>query len=183
MSQDPQWIADKKYNGSRVELHALPAGPDGQGKFLFYNRHGQPMRYTPNPEMAQALAKLPLPDGYCLFDGELRHNKVAGVRHRMVLFDVFIWDGELQTEKTFRDRRLLLEYLTPRGTAEEDRPITFPSWFHEDFERVFTMVTMDPEIEGPVMKYLNGKLAIRRTGPVESNWMWKVRKASGRYRF
>jgi ATP-dependent DNA ligase len=42
LSQDPNWVAEPKYNGSRLQLHYL------DGAWQFWNRHGQPMDYRPS---------------------------------------------------------------------------------------------------------------------------------------
>lgn len=83
LSEDPRWVAEPKYNGSRLQLHFI------NGVWEFWNRHEQPMDYEPSREVQEALAGLKI-RGYWLFDGELRHNKTRGVRHKIVLYDVFI---------------------------------------------------------------------------------------------
>ena len=179
LSKDPQWIAEKKFNGSRLQFNVVCANNGDPQHFTFMNRHGLHLAYVPDDVMRKALQKLPWPAGYCLLDGELRHNKVVGVRHKIVFYDVFVWDGELLTDKDFLFRRNLLYKLLPYPNG----PLSLPEWFNGDLYAAFKDVTKDPEIEGLVIKNINGKLNLGRNAGRDSAWMWKVRKESGRYRF
>jgi len=172
LSSDIHWVAEPKYNGSRLQLHYL------NGEWQFWNRHEQLMDYTPNEEVREALAGLKL-EGYWLFDGELRHNKTKGVRHKIVLYDVFRAGGTLLLGAVFRDRRELLELLPLRRGGV----VSLAPQYRENFYEIFRAAIQDEEIEGLVLKNLWGQLNLGRGRAVESNWMWKVRKPSGRYHF
>ena len=177
LSADPAWIAEPKYNGKRLELHRLPSGI-----WLFYNRHGEVMDYTPSAEVTAALAALPLEPGkYYLFDGELRDRKVKGVRDMIVLYDVFIFADELLAGTTFKDRRHILATLQKRGGFYECLSIA-PQFSH-NFREVYDDLTPNPEIEGLVMKNLGGKLDLGRKRAANSTWMMKARKPSNSYHF
>lgn len=171
LDRNPDWVAEKKYNGSRLQLHCENGG------FQFWDRHGDQLCYEPSVEILQALGDA-VPKTYCLFDGELRHNKVPGIKHKIVLYDVFIFKNEILVGKPFRYRRALLESIAevngdPLGVIEQ-----FPGNFREIFH-----ANGDPEIEGLVMKNKAGVLNLSRTSAIESKWMYKVRKPSGRYHF
>jgi len=140
------------------------------------------MNYTPSQEVQEALDGLRLA-GYWLFDGELRHNKVKGVRHRVVLYDVFIADGSLLLGAPFRDRRGLLEVLFHYCGPDDGFALDLAPQYDTGFREVFTRVIQDEELEGLVIKNLAGKLNLGRNRAVDSAWMWKVRKPSGRYNF
>jgi len=174
LSADPKWIAEPKFNGSRLQLHFL------DGAFQFWNRHEQPMAYTPVPEVKGALAGLNL-KGYWLFDGELRHNKTKGVRHKIVFYDVFIADGILLLGTTFRDRRGILETLLHYNG--DYNLLSLSAQYPGGFRQVFGELIKDEELEGLVIKNLQGQLQLGRGRAVESKWMWKARKPSGRYHF
>ncbi len=177
LSEDPAWIAEPKYNGSRLELHRLPSG-----NWQFWNRHGEKFNYSPSPEVVAALAALPLLEGkYYLFDGELRHNKTKGVRQKIVLYDCFILTDELLTGVTFEDRHHILATLQNRGGFYE--ALSMAPQYSFNFREVFDELTPDPEIEGLVMKRLDGKLNLGRTRAANSTWMMKVRKPSNSYHF
>lgn len=93
LSNKPEWVAEMKYNEKRLQLHCL------DGDFQFWNRHEALLNYNPTP---QIISKLP-PKGYYLFDGGLRDRKAIGVRDKVLIFDVFVWNGQLQLGKTFRE--------------------------------------------------------------------------------
>jgi len=174
LSRDPNWVAEPKYNGSRLQLHLV------NGAWQFWNRHEQPMAYTPSREVLDALAGLNL-EGYWLFDGELRHKKTRGISHKIVLYDVFIRQGELLLGQPFGDRRSLLETLLHyRG---DYHVLSLAPQYEENFRQVFGLLTQEEEIEGLVIKNLQGQLQLGRSRGVESRWMWKVREPSGRYQF
>lgn len=177
LSKNPSWVAEPKYNGSRLQLHHLPTG-----EWQFWNRHEQRMSYTPTPEVMQDLEGLKL-SGYWLFDGELRHNKVKGVRNRIALYDVFISGGDLLLGTTFGDRRGILEVLFHYCGPYTGDLLDLAPQYEGDFRKVFDGFLLDPEIEGLVIKSLAGKLNLGRTRAAESSWQWKVRKASNVVRF
>jgi ATP-dependent DNA ligase len=174
LSQDRDWVAESKYNGSRLQLHHANAA------WQFWNRHEELMAYAPSPDVLDALGGLNL-SGYWLFDGELRHGKTKGVRHQIVLYDVFIMEGELLLNKPFGERRGILETLL--HYLGDYHVLSLPEQYPEEFRQVFDRVTRDEEIEGLVLKNVKGRLRLGRTRAAESSWMWKVRKPSGRYQF
>ena len=173
LSAHKDWIAERKYNGTRLQLHKIG------NEFHFYGRHYDKLSYVPTPEMLAALNALNLPSGYCLFDGELRHNKTVGVKHKIMLYDIYVWDNELQSHLKFKERRQNLLNVV-QFDAE---PIGCPYEYPDSFENVYDAVINDDEIEGLVMKNGNGMLNLGRRTGAKSKWMFKVRKPSGRYKF
>ena len=134
--------------------------------------------YSPDPELSDALHGLKL-SGYKLFDGELRHNKVKGIRHKIILYDVFIWNSELLIGKPFWFRRNILKGIL-KCDAE---PLGIAKQYGSNFREIFHNVSQREEIEGLVIKSCQGKLALGRRSAIDSNWMWKVRKPNNSYRF
>jgi ATP-dependent DNA ligase len=176
LSDDPAWIAEPKKNGKRLELHRLPSG-----NWEFWNRHGEKMSYTPGPELAAALADFPLEARkYYLFDGELCHGKVKGIRHRIMLYDVFIMADHLLIGVPFKERRQILATLENYGGFHECLEIA--PQYPDNFRAVFDELITDPEIEGLVFKNLGGKLNLGRKRAANSAWMLKVRRPSNSYR-
>jgi ATP-dependent DNA ligase len=174
LSDSPDWVAERKYNGSRLELHYL------NGKFLWWNRHNQKFSFTPDKELLDILHALPL-KGYCVFDGELRNNKVTGIKQKIMLFDTLLWNGELLTTMPFSERRKILSDMVP----VDGDPVGIPYQFQTNFDSAFTEVSQDKEIEGLVMKKLSGKIGVSRKSNQDSKWMYKVRRAheGGNYKF
>lgn len=182
ISNHEDWVAEFKYNGSRLQLHCLP-----DGSFQFWDRHGGQLAYTPDDGMLELLNqwRKKLPDGYAIFDGELRHNKTIGVRHRIKLYDVFVIGGEFLADKTFKERRKILENT---GLTDMELTLSLTKQYTTDFPTIFNDIVNvfnDDELEGLVLKDLNGKLNLKRTGGTgqKSMWMYKVRRPSGRYKF
>jgi ATP-dependent DNA ligase len=173
LSDDPNCVAEKKYNGSRLELHFF------NNKFQFWNRHGVKFSFTPDKELLDALHSFHF-QGYCVFDGELRNNKVIGIKQKVMLFDTIIWDGELLNDIPFFERRKLISMIPIDGD-----PVGQPVQYKKNFPIVFEKVIKDKEIEGLVMKKLAGKLGVSRKSNQDSKWMYKVRRPheGGNYKF
>lgn len=171
-NQSEDWFAEKKYNGSRLLLHYI------NEKFEFWNRHSDKFNFQPNEELQKALSTLKL-NGYCLFDGELRNNKVIGVKQKVVLFDVIIWEGEL-LRIPFSQRRKILESLR---LPIEGEPLGIIQQHKIDFNQLFDEVVSDKEIEGLVLKNQNGRLKVDRKSSRNSSWMLKIRRPSKNYKF
>jgi ATP-dependent DNA ligase len=171
-NQSNDWMAEKKYNGGRLLLHYV------DGQFQFWNRHSAKFNFQPNEELQKALSNLKL-NRYCLFDGELRNNKVIGVKQKVILFDIIIWEGEL-LRIPFSQRRKLLESLQ---LPIEGEPLGIVKQHKVDFNQLFEEVIKDEEIEGLVLKNLNGKLKVDRKSGQDSSWMLKIRRPSKNYKF
>lgn len=177
LSNDPDWIAEPKYNGQRCPLWII------DGKVEFWGRHGKLLKYNedPDPEMVAILTKK-FPKGVFLFDAELRHNKVKGIRNKLVIWDVFIWRGEFLNKQQYWSRRAMLEI---KFEFIDNDTVTLIEQHSTDFKKHFAVYANDPtdEFEGLVLKNVHGKINLGRTSASDSNWMWKVRKPSGRYKF
>lgn len=176
LSDDPNWVAELKYNGQKLELHII------DGEVMFYSRHGDLLKYhfDPSPEIVDYFKKK-FPKGYYLFSGELRHNKFKGIQHKVVLWDVFIYNNQFLYKEPYWARRALLEKHFLKGNY---RVVSLIRQYKTDFRKVFEMANPEVnEFEGIVMKNLQGKVAVgRRTSP-DSKWQFKIRKKTGRHKF
>ncbi len=174
MSNDDNWVAEKKYNGQRCCLWII------DGKVEFWGRHGKLLKYNdyPHPEIVEYLIKK-FPKGVFLFDSELRHNKTVGVRDKLVIWDVFIFRDELLNKLQYWSRRAV---IVTRLDDNNDR-VSLIKQYKTGFRSLYDAVIADDEIEGLVIKNMHGKLNIGRASASDSNWMFKVRKPSGRYAF
>lgn len=171
MSQNDNWIAEPKYNGSRLQLHLQNGKPE------FWSRHGEKLAYQPTDEILDKIKRLFPQKGYYLFDGELLHNKVVGVRNKIIIYDVYIKNNELLIGTPFRERRQFLEsFLIPQ--------IGIPLQYKTDFKTIFNMIVAESEeFEGLVMKNQKGQLDLGRSSGQKSKWMKKVRRHSNSYNF
>lgn len=177
LSNDPNYFAEPKYNGTRLQLHRLTSGD-----WLFYGRHGELLAYQPSTEVVKALNQLPL-KGYWLFDGELRHGKTAGVMHRIILFDVFVASGFLLLGIPFKERRGTLEIIFHYADLDSGYHLDMAPQYESNFDTLFNNLTTEDEIEGLVIKDQRGILNLGRTSAQDSTWLFKVRKPTGRWRF
>ena len=187
MSNDPYYVAELKYNGSRCQLHFF------NGNAEFWDRHGKKLDYDSNPLYSEGrkaivddLKKLVGNKGYFLFDCELRHNK-AGVQNKIVIYDIHVYDGELLIEKKFVERRALLMTIFRLANHDNGKsPVSLITQYYDGFRKLFDECknTDNPdEIEGIVIKDLRGNLQLGRTSSSNSLWMFKVRHATGRHRY
>jgi ATP-dependent DNA ligase len=175
MSENPDYVGEIKFNGIRLVLHVI------DGKPQFWGRHGEILTYKPSDTvLGEIREKIPT-EGYYIFDGELRHNKVPGVRDKIVLWDVLAWAGRT-TRSAYTVRRELLKSLN-LDTSLDSTLILIEQCegnFKETFDR---LITESDEFEGIVMKNLKGKLNLGRTGAKNSQWMFKIRRTTGRHRY
>ena len=175
MSENPDYVGEIKFNGQRLVLHVIDGEPQ------FWGRHGDILTYKPSESVLSAIKeKIPC-EGYYIFDGELRHNKVPGVRDKIVLWDVFAWAGRT-TRSSYAVRREFLKSLN-LDTDMDSTLILIEQCecnFKETFDR---LITESDEFEGIVMKNLKGVLNLGRTGAKNSDWMFKIRRTTGRHRY
>jgi ATP-dependent DNA ligase len=164
LSKKRDVVAEKKYNGIRLQLHSMP-----DGSFQFWNRHNVRLQYLPSQELSEAMGQLGL-EGYNVLDGELRHGKVKGIEHKIVLFDIFVFQNQLLEDKPFCYRRVLLKKLIYADNFE------LAQQYRDNFRSIFEFVTREPEIEGLVLKNTTGSLDLGLKSGVLSKWMWKVRR-------
>lgn len=173
LNDDPNVVAELKYNGNNLVLHRFE-----DGRFEFWNRHGSKFNYEPSKEVLRDLQSLSW-SGYSVVNGELRHNKVKGVRHHIVLWDMFISNGISLKLLQFRERRSELEKLFISKTET----VTLTELYINNFKKVFDLYTIQPEIEGLVMKKLDAKLELGYASSPTVKYMFKVRKSNGSYKF
>ena len=181
LSNDPNFVGEPKYNGSRLELHIL------NGDIQYWTRHGEKFKmFDGHPDIEEGLSQFSK-DSYFLFDAELRHNKVIGVRNKLVIFDCFIYDGLFLNHKTFGERRKLLE--NNFNDCNDNKPVSLINQYKTDFRKIFEIYTQgydghnSDEFEGLVIKDLTKKFNLGRKSNHKSEWMFKMRKESNSYRY
>ena len=198
MSKDPKYIAEPKYNGARCEVHLI------EGETEFWDRHGKKLDFDSNPlyklkrdEIKNILRQTFGDQGYFQFDGELRHNKVTGIQGKLILWDDFIYNYELLNKLPYWARRDNLVGKTVSGgvnsgdirsfSRDNDSVIViqqFKDNFRQAYDDCISGKYGNPdEFEGLVIKNVNGMLNLGRNSGANSNWMYKVRKQTGRHRF
>jgi len=198
ISEDDNFIAEPKYNGTRCVLTVL------DHDVTFWTRHGHPVKTLNHsaPEYDELVAevKATIPKkGHFQFDGELRHHKVTGLSFNLVLWDCFIYQDEFLNRRTYDERRaLVLKHFSTSGNdkgkviklSEYRKRITVIEQFKTDFRKVFDEFVNEKrslghidEFEGLVMKNRHGLLSLGRSTNPESRWMYKIRIETGRHKF
>ena len=197
MSNDPKYIAEPKYNGARCEVHLL------NGEVEFWDRHGKKLDFNSNPLYKEGREKIKEvlisrfgTIGYFQFDGELRHNKVTGIQCKLILWDNFVNVNELLNKIPYWARRdnIINKTISGGVNAGDTRSLSgddtvivimqFKDNFRQAYEDCISGKYGDPdEFEGLVIKNVNGMLNLGRRDGINSNWMYKVRKQTGRHRF
>jgi len=186
MSSNPKFVAEPKINGSRCEVHIM------DGKVEFWDRHGKRLDFDRNPlykDMRDKIKDILINTfgkiGYFLFDGELRHNKVKGIQGKLILWDCFIYASEFLNKLPYWARRSKIE---EKMKVDTNDPVTLIRQWKNHFKTVYDEYVSgkwgDPdEFEGVVIKNVNGKLNLGTSSGSPSNWMFKVRKQTGRHRY
>jgi ATP-dependent DNA ligase len=175
LDDDKDVIAELKLNGTRLLLHRY-----ADGHYEYWNRHHAQLKYHPSNTLVEHLNQLRWPAGNCLVDGELMHFKTTNVKHTIVLFDVFIWDGKFLSNETLRERKQILDDLFGEQVFGD---LINSELYLCDYQRLYDTYTVRSEVEGLVMKRLSSKLQIGFTSSPIVSWMWKVRKPGPTYRF
>jgi len=65
----------------------------------------------------------------------------------------------------------------------DEETVSLTHQYQDRFKEAFDGLITRDEIEGLVIKNLQGRLNLGRTRATDSTWMWKVRKPSNRYHF
>ena len=200
-SNDDDYVAQPKFNEQRCELHLI----DGVGHF--WDRHGKELTYNTNPAYAEGKKEIVriLVDkfgdrGYFQFDAGLRHNKVPGIKNKLVIYDIFVYKNEVLNRLIYDERRdILKRYFEKRYFGKKvwmydmDDTVHLINQHPNDFQRHFNEYTASgdvdesyphpEEFEGLVMKSKKGMLRLGRVSGADSTWMFKVRIQTGRHRY
>lgn len=178
LSNDPNAVAELKPNGSRCEIHLI------NGNASYWTRHGTEFKYEnfDYDMMTEELLKRFPERGYYLFDSEMRHNKVVGVKNQIMIFDCFIYNDLFLNRHDFQTRRSVLEshFMNPDLSNEY---LSLAQQWKTGFRELFESLEGDPEIEGIVIKLLTGMFDLGRVSGRESKWMYKARYETGRHKF
>ena len=191
VSRYPGWIAQYKYNGTRNIIFVFP-----DGHIELFNRHREHNKaYHPTQEMINAFQSLKLKSGrFYVFDGELMHSKTRGLKDRLILFDVLVFEGDYLIGSRYIDRYLILEKLLGKPTEFEqetgnqiayrvNRNIWFSKIYTKDLQERFKKLIHMDEVEGLVLKDPNGTLTPGLQEENNGAWMIRVRKPHKNYAY
>jgi ATP-dependent DNA ligase len=200
LEQRADVVAEPKYNGTRLILKRIVDDAIHTGVWLkpyyeFWNRDGEILKYQPSTELLKQLDMIKW-EGDCVLDGELLHFKTKKIKHCVIIFDVYLWNGLQTLNWAFEDRRKLLEdkILIPddcianpiNGFFKNNTVRLAPQVLggrKDHFRYFYEILIKFEEIEGLVMKSLTAKVVLGRRESPTVAYMWKVRKPGPTYRF
>ena len=178
LDKDEDTVAELKINGTHLILKRFEPIQFFPAKniYEFWGRDGKKLKYNPSREVIQALDALKW-EGDCEIDAELEDTKVHSRKHTIVIHDIIIWNGELLIDKTFAERREILESLfkwrvsecsTLLMTIVEKRDYgklknltVYPSiQWKSNYQKIFDEYTPLEEVEGLVIKKLSALLKV-----------------------
>jgi hypothetical protein len=179
-SFDPNWDAEKKFNGDRCKLwYSQKPGLHNFKNFIFWNRHKEVFRkYTPSEEILDELCSLNLPMETDL-DGELLHFKTKNIKHTIIFYDVYYF-GNKQIMEELKFRR---EILHDCFKGKNFKCLKIAEQYETDFQSVFSDVIKSEEVEGLVMKDKRGKIQWNTVKSPDVAWLFKIRRPAKNYQF
>ena len=184
---DGSMVSQIKSNGSNTTIYS-----NGSSYFIM-NRHGQ--RLTNFRLTNDEIKSIYRGNGnWISINCEyLNKNKLdetgSPFNHKLIIFDILVYDGEYLVGKTFEERIQLLDTLY--GQVDSDKEYLFKvaenvyrvKSYNSGFKMLFDRYTPVDLVEGLVLKRKNSKLEIS-SGP-ENNWrsQIKCRKATRNYKY
>lgn len=181
-------VAQPKLNGSNCVIFT-----NGE-KLMIMNRHSQ---YMTNVDI-QRQEVLDLfkgePGKWMVLNGEyLNKSKQDENRqtfnHRLVIFDILVYNSDYLVGKTFQERINLLDELYGKNDSEKSYLYSVSNnvyrvkSFESGFKSLYDQLTPIDMIEGLVLKRKNARLEIGNTENNNIKSQLKARKATKNYKF
>jgi hypothetical protein len=181
-------VAQPKLNGSNCVIFT-----NGE-KLMIMNRHSQ---YMTNVDI-QRQEVLDLfkgePGKWMVLNGEyLNKSKQDENRqtfnHKLVIFDILVYNSDYLVGKTFQDRINLLDELYGQNDSEKSYLYSVSNnvyrvkSFESGFKSLYDQLTPIDMIEGLVLKRKNARLEIGNTENNNIKSQLKARKATKNYKF
>ncbi len=181
-------VAQPKLNGSNCVIFT-----NGE-KLMIMNRHSQ---YMTNVDI-QRQEVLDLfkgePGKWMVLNGEyLNKSKQDENRqtfnHKLVIFDILVYNSDYLVGKTFQERINLLDELYGQNDSEKSYLYSISNnvyrvkSFESGFKSLYDQLTPIDMIEGLVLKRKNARLEIGNTENNNIKSQLKARKATKNYKF
>lgn len=183
---DNSMICQIKTNGSNAVIFM-----DGKDCFV-YNRHGS--RLTTFELQKEEILKLYSGKGWMVLNAEYlnkskKDERNASFNHKLILFDILVYNSEYLIGKTFSERVELMDILF--GTKDSEKEFLFSvsenvyrvKSYQKDFKQIFDKFTTIDVVEGVVLKRKNARLELGSTESNNSKSQVKSRKKSKNYKF
>jgi ATP-dependent DNA ligase len=179
-------LAQLKFNGSNCLVFT-----NGESIHVM-NRHNQSLTGV---QIKDEMLKLnTLPGKWAVLNGEyLNKSKLdengKPFNHKLIIFDVLVWDGEYLIGKTFAERVQLLDDIFGKNPSEKEYlwkisdNIYRAKTYLNDFSDLYDRYHKIDLIEGLVMKRKSAKLEIGNTENNNSKSQVKCRKETKNYKF
>ena len=200
---DNQHMAQLKYNDTRIIIKVI------DGKIEIWNRHKKRINYIPHENTVSAILKLASiisPNGWCLLDGGLLHNKHRAIKDTIVIWDILVQNSEYLLGSTYQERYDTIRTddvglyhfqvdgfqiclgLAYGGTADGEIliPDLIPhTLWGSTWDSLVELNTHydQPLIEGLVIKEMSGRLEMGMKESNNGGWQTRCRVKTGRHRF
>lgn len=177
LEESSKYVGEYKWNGDNTTVYT--------SDMTFFNRLGNPLHYTPHPELLEELQAFPRG---CVLNGELMHRHTKDVKDLLILHCIMAWKGTFLFGKTWGDSRKILEDMNlpqTRGpNLKYDSHLVLAANYRSGFWGMFhEACACDEAIEGIVLKKPKGKLVYSINKISDVPWMVKIRKPSKKYSF
>ena len=171
LSVDPNYLAEIKYNGWRLEIHIDPKA------LIFYNRHGTIINID-TTLFADSFKNIPAKS---VFDGELINFRTIDVKNVIVLWDCMFWGGKDLRPLPLYERRTYLDCfkLAPKKlTSKKKGQVFWNKQWKSNFPALYEKVIERnaPFEEGLVIKDKTSKYEFSIKSKFETASWYKIRK-------
>ena len=190
-SDIPTWdnksmIAQPKMNGSNCLIFT-----NGQSTYVM-NRHNQ--RLTNFQLDKGELSNLYKGKGWMVINGEYLNKSKKDetgdfFNHKLVVFDILVYNGEYLVGKTFQERINLLDSLYGQNNSDKyylhsiSENVYRVKSYYNNFYEIFNDLTKIDVVEGLVCKRKNARLEIGTTENNNTKSQLKFRKKCKLYSF
>lgn len=174
------WISQAKKNGTNSVIFVSP-----EKEIFAKSRHNADHKLWSFNDDTSRIFKALYSHNWYVFNGELIHSKVKGMRNIHYLHDILVNDGEYLLGTTYAQRYAILFNLFQNiGSTSTHWILDEHTWLarniRSNFIDIFHNLTNN-EDEGLVLKKMDGILTVN--DGAGASWMIKSRKAHKNYNF
>lgn len=180
-------LAQPKINGSNCLIFT------NSHKTIVMNRHNQKLTnfQIESPEIHDIYRG----DGWIVLNGEYANKSKSDeggriFNHKLVIFDILVYNNDYLIGKTFEERIKLLDLLYGQTNSEKDYLYSITNniyrvkSYNNDFKKLFQNLTLNNNlVEGLVMKRRNARLEAGHSEDNNSRSQIKCRVATKNYKY
>lgn len=186
-----EFLAQPKYNGSCAVIFIN--GDTGFYKIM--NRHNEPFSKSKIKLDEIDLGAAYRGKGWIVLCGELLNKSKKGedgkvFNHKLILWDILVYNSEYLVGSTFAERMVLLDKLYPTKGKENKHLLNIgikgvykAPVYTTGFSKLYAELIKTDMYEGMVMKRKNAPLQIAYTEANNTSWQIKARKPEKNYKF